>query len=45
MMTITSYIQEIGAHGHKLAMRDMKPLSGLSSDERDAFWQGWQAIV
>ena len=44
-MTIISYIQEIGAHGHKLAMRDMRPLSGLSSDERDAFWQGWQAIA
>jgi HEAT repeat protein len=45
MMAITSYIQEIGASDHKLAMRDLKPLSGLSGDEHDAFWQAWRAIA
>jgi HEAT repeat protein len=43
-MSITSYIQEIGARDHALAMRDMKPLSGLDFAEHDAFWQGWQAL-
>ncbi|HEU5100675.1 MAG TPA: HEAT repeat domain-containing protein [Roseiflexaceae bacterium] len=43
-MAITSYIREIGAHDHKLAMRDLKPLSGLGSDERDDFWPAWSAI-
>jgi HEAT repeat protein len=42
---MTSYIQEIGASDHKLAMRDLRPLSGLMFAERDAFWQGWQAIT
>jgi HEAT repeat protein len=44
-MSITSYIQEIGSREHTLAMRDLRPLSGLDFAERDAFWQGWQAIT
>jgi len=43
-MAITSYIHEIGAHDHKLAMRDLKPLSALASDEYDDFWPAWAAI-
>jgi HEAT repeat protein len=44
-MSITSYIQELGAREHALAMRDLKPLSGLVFDEREAFWSAWQAIT
>jgi HEAT repeat protein len=44
-MSITTYIQEIGAREHKLAMRDLKPLSGLDFAEREAFYQAWQAIA
>jgi HEAT repeat protein len=44
-MAITSYIQEIGAHDHKLAMRDLKPLSGLGREERGDFWPAWEAIT
>lgn len=43
-MAITSYVQTIGAPDHNLAMRDLKPLSGLGGDERGAFWRAWQAI-
>ena len=44
-MPITSYIQEIGASDHKLAMRDLKPLSGLGREEREDFWPAWIAIM
>jgi HEAT repeat protein len=44
-MTITSHIQEIGANDHKLAMRDLKPLSGLGREDREAFWPAWLQIV
>src|SRR5262249_7717325 len=44
-MVITSYIQEIGARDHKLAMRDLKPLSGLGGQDRDDFWPSWAAIT
>ena len=44
-MAITSYIQEIGASDHKLAMRDLKPLSGLGREERADFWPSWVAIM
>jgi hypothetical protein len=44
-MAITSYIQEIGAPDHKLAMRDLKPLSGLGREERAEFWPAWSAIA
>jgi HEAT repeat protein len=44
-MSITTYIQEIGAREHKLAMRDLKPLSGLDLADREAFWQAWRAIT
>jgi HEAT repeat protein len=44
-MTITSHLQEIGARDHKLAMGDLKPLSGLGREERDGFWPAWSAIA
>jgi HEAT repeat protein len=44
-MAITSHIQEIGASDHKLAMRDLKPLSGLGREERADFWPAWAAIM
>ena len=44
-MTIKSHIQEIGASDHKLAMRDLKPLSGLGLEERADFWPAWTAIM
>ncbi len=44
-MIITSYIQDIGASDHKLVMRDLKPLSGLSRADREAFWPAWERIV
>jgi HEAT repeat protein len=44
-MPITSYIQAIGARDHKLAMRDLKPLSGLGPEERGEFWPAWTAIM
>jgi HEAT repeat protein len=44
-MAITNHIQEIGASDHKLAMRDLKPLSGLGSEERADFWPAWVAIM
>lgn len=43
-MEITSYITEIGSHTHQLAMRDLKPLSGLAFDQHSAFWTAWHAI-
>ena len=43
-MAITSHIQVIGASDHKLAMRDLKPLSGLGREERADFWPSWVAI-
>jgi HEAT repeat protein len=43
-MTITSHLQEIGQPGHHLAMRELKPLSGLGAEEREAFWGAWTAI-
>jgi HEAT repeat protein len=44
-MAITSYVETIGARTHKLAMGDLKPLSGLSHSQRDEFWQAWQQIA
>src|SRR5215213_4168914 len=44
-MAIKSHIQEIGASDHKLAMRDLKPLSGLGREERGDFWPAWTAIM
>jgi HEAT repeat protein len=44
-MAIAGHIQEIGARDHKLAMRDLKPLSGLGREEREAFWPAWTAIA
>lgn len=44
-MAIRSHIQVIGASDHKLAMRDLKPLSGLGREERVDFWPAWVAIT
>lgn len=44
-MSITSYIQEISARDHQLAMRDLRPLSGLGFEQHDDFWQAWKAIA
>lgn len=44
-MAITDHIYTIGAHDHHLAMRDLKPLSGLDHGERAAFWTAWAAIT
>jgi HEAT repeat protein len=44
-MAITSYIQEIGAGDHRLAMRDLKPLSGLGREDHETFWSAWAAIA
>jgi HEAT repeat protein len=44
-MSITNHIAAIGAREHTLAMRDLKPLSGLDLAEREAFWPAWRAIT
>lgn len=44
-MPITTHIHMIGAPEHKLAMRDLKPLSGLSGAEHDEFWDTWQQVA
>ena len=31
--------------GHRLAMRELKPLSGLGSEEREEFWSAWAATA
>lgn len=43
-MTISQHIYAIGAHDHKLAMRELKPISGLGYTARDEFWPAWLAI-
>ena len=43
-MQITTLLQELGTPGHRLAMRELKPLSGLGNEERQAFWGAWSAI-
>jgi HEAT repeat protein len=45
VMTIASHIQTIGARDHKLAMADLKPLSGLGRADRDGFWPAWSAVA
>ena len=44
-MSVTTHIAEIGAREHTLAMRDLKPLSGLDLAEREVFWPAWRAIA
>ncbi len=44
-MPIKSHIQAIGASDHKLAMRDLKPLSALGREERGDFWPAWVEIM
>jgi HEAT repeat protein len=44
-MSIASYIKEIGAPDHHLAMRDLRPLSGLGFDQRRDFLEAWATIV
>ena len=43
-MELTTYVAQIGAPGHALAMRELKPLSGLGPADRAAFWPAWQRI-
>jgi HEAT repeat protein len=43
-MAITNQIQTIGALERPLAMRDLKPLSGIDTAERAEFWAAWTAI-
>ena len=42
---IIQHIYEIGAHDHKLAMRELKPLASLGFEQRTAFWPAWQAVA
>jgi len=44
-MEITDQIHAIGAHDRQLAMRDLKPLSGLDRTAYDEFWPAWTAIM
>src|SRR6266540_531105 len=44
-MEITNQIHAIGAHDRQLAMRDLKPLSGLDRAEHDQFWPACTAIM
>ena len=43
-MELSSTLHAIGAHDHKLAMRELKVLSGLVYDQRGEFWPTWAAI-
>lgn len=44
-MELTSTLHTIGALDHKLAMRSLKPLSGLQANAYNEFWPSWAAIV
>jgi len=44
-MEITHQIHAIGALDRPLAMRDLKPLSGLDRGGHDEFWPAWMAIM
>jgi hypothetical protein len=44
-MTITNQVHAIGAHDRQLAMRDLKPLSGLGPSEHGDFWPAWLAVM
>jgi HEAT repeat protein len=41
---LTSYIASIGSPDHALTMRELRPLSGLGSEGRAAFWPAWQRV-
>lgn len=43
-MSIASYIREVGSPNHHLAMRDLRPLSGLDFNRYDEFFPAWQSI-
>lgn len=43
-MELTATIHTLGAHDHKLAMRELRPLSGLVSGQRGEFWPAWRAV-
>jgi hypothetical protein len=43
-MDIASYVATIGAPGHALAMRELRPLSGLGPEDRAEFWPAWQRL-
>jgi len=44
-MELTNQIHAIGALDRPLAMRDLKPLSGLDQAGHDEFWPAWTAIM
>lgn len=41
---IKLHLQTIGMPGHRLAMAELKPLSGIGRSEREAFWSVWTTI-
>ena len=43
-MALADTVYDIGSPSHKLAMRSLKPLSGLGSDAYNEFWPAWTAI-
>src|SRR5215212_335926 len=44
-MEINTHLQEIGMPGHRLAMRELKPISGLGREEHEGFWAVWSALA
>jgi HEAT repeat protein len=43
-MDLVTYLERVGAENHRLAMRDLKPLSDLEPGQRQQFLEGWRAI-
>ncbi|MBK9713727.1 MAG: HEAT repeat domain-containing protein [Kouleothrix sp.] len=43
-MDIKLHLQTIGMPGHRLAMAELKPLSGIGRSERETFWSVWTTI-
>jgi hypothetical protein len=43
-MTLADTIYDIGSPSHKLAMRSLKPFSGLGSGAYNEFWPAWTTI-
>lgn len=41
---IKLHLQTIGMPGHRLAMAELKPLSGIGRSERETFWSVWTTI-
>jgi HEAT repeat protein len=42
---LSAYIPQIGSPGHSLAMRELKPLSGLGPSDRALFLAAWRRII